>query len=84
MVQNAMDWQKHITHNAEICNGRATIRGTRVLVSVVLDNLAVGMGEEEIRRHYPVITSDHIRACLAYAAALARDEVIELPKASAA
>lgn len=46
------------------------------MVSVVLDNLAEGMAEEEIVRSYPTLTRDAIRAAIAYAADLARERVI--------
>jgi len=38
-----MRWQDHITTDPAVCHGRACIRGTRILVSVVLDNLAAGV-----------------------------------------
>ena len=37
-----MTWQERITVNPAVCHGKACIRGTRVMVSVVLDNLAAG------------------------------------------
>jgi uncharacterized protein (DUF433 family) len=54
-------------------HGQATVRGTRILVSIVLDALADGMTEEEILAEYPTLTVDGIRAA-AYGAELARDE----------
>jgi uncharacterized protein (DUF433 family) len=61
-----------------VCRGRPHVKGTRIMVSVVLDNLADGLTAEEITRSYPPLTVDDIRACLAHAAELARDEVISL------
>ena len=49
---------------------------TRVLVSVILDNLAEGVTAEEIVRDYPPLTLEDVRAAIAYAAALAREEVL--------
>ncbi len=46
------------------------------MVSVVLDNLAAGLLPDEIVRHYPTITIDDVRACVAYAAELARERLI--------
>lgn len=43
-----MRWQDHITTDPAVCNGRACIKGTRIPVSVVLDNLAAGTSLEEI------------------------------------
>ena len=46
-------WQERITINPAVCHGKACIRGTRVMVSVILDNLAVGVPREEIIGSYP-------------------------------
>lgn len=63
-----------IVRDPTICHGQATIRGTRVLVSVILDNLAAGITEDEILAGYPSVTREGVRAAIAYAAELARDE----------
>lgn len=55
---------------------RACVAGTRVTVSSVLDNLAEGLPIEEIVRSYPPLTVDDVRACMAYAAALAHEESV--------
>ncbi|BBL73909.1 DUF433 domain-containing protein [Methylomagnum ishizawai] len=73
-----MNWQDRITADPAICHGKPCIKGTRVPVSVVLDNLAAGESEAEILRGYPLETAD-IRAALAYAATLASERVIALP-----
>jgi uncharacterized protein (DUF433 family) len=57
-----------------ICHGKACIRGTRIMVSVVLANLADGMTEGEIRAEYPSLETEDIQAALAYAADLAGEE----------
>jgi uncharacterized protein (DUF433 family) len=56
------------------------VAGTRILVSVALDNLAAGLAPEDIMRSYPPLSSEDIRACLAYAASLAHEEVVPLPE----
>lgn len=73
------DWQERITINPAVCHGKACIRGTRVMVSVILDNLAAGVPHVEIIRSYPVIQEADIQAALAYAAELAREGTFELP-----
>ena len=55
-----MRWQKHITVDSNICHGRACIAGTRIPVSVVLDNLAAGLNSEDIQMSYPSLSSDDI------------------------
>ena len=67
-------WPERITSNPTICHGKPCIRGTRILVSVVLDNLAEGMSPTEIVQEYPPLIPEDVRAAMAYAAALAREE----------
>ena len=68
------NWHSRISIDPEICHGKACISGTRVLLSVVLDNLADGMTPDEIAAEYPPLGSADVRAAIAYAAALAREE----------
>jgi uncharacterized protein (DUF433 family) len=60
----------------KICGGQLCAKGTKVLVTVILDNLAEGLSREEILRSYPTLEPIHIDAALAYAAELAREESI--------
>jgi len=63
-----MNWKERISFNPEICHGKACIKGTRVLISVILDNLAEGTTEEEILKEYPSLQKGDIFAALQYAA----------------
>lgn len=74
-----MDWRDHITSDPNVCHGRACFRGTRVMVSVVLDNLAAGLTAEEIFESYPSLKPEAIQAAIAFAADLARERVVALP-----
>ncbi|MFN9856748.1 MAG: DUF433 domain-containing protein [Pseudanabaena sp.] len=65
-----------------ICHGRACIKGTRIMVSVILDNLAARVSEPEILKSYPTLTPEDIQAAISYAADLARERVILLPLAA--
>ena len=67
-----------ISVNPNICHGQACIKGTRIMVSVILDCLAAGMTEPEILAEYPTLTVEGIRAAAAYGSALAREEVLPL------
>ena len=67
-----MDWRKHIAVDSKVCHGQARVIGTRVLVSVVLDNLAAGVPEDEILASYPRLSREVVHACIAYGADLAR------------
>ncbi len=73
-----MDWKNYITVDPLVCHGRACFTGTRIFVSVILDNLSAGVPEEEILAEYPPISREHIRASIAYAAELAREQIISL------
>ena len=73
-----MDWREHITVDPNVCHGQACVKGTRVMVSVVLDNLAAGASYDEILRSYPTLDRGSIRAAVAYAAELARERVVNL------
>ena len=77
-----MNWRDHITVDPAVCHGKACIKGTRVMVSVVLDNLAAGEAPQDVARWYE-ISADDVRAALAYAADLARERVVPLPAARA-
>jgi uncharacterized protein (DUF433 family) len=70
-----MVWQDRISVNPVVCHGKACIKGTRVMVSVVLDNLAAGEPPDEIMRGYHIEKED-VRAAMQYAAELARETVI--------
>jgi uncharacterized protein (DUF433 family) len=69
-----VDWKERIVSDPAVCHGKACIRGTRIMVSVVLDNIVEGMTAEQIVREYPPLTKPDVQAALAYAATLAREE----------
>ncbi|MDD2230330.1 MAG: DUF433 domain-containing protein [Candidatus Cloacimonetes bacterium] len=71
-----MNWKKYITSDPTICHGAACIKGTRIMVSVVLDNLAAGLTAEEILGSYPTLTLASIRAAIAYAAELSHERLL--------
>jgi uncharacterized protein (DUF433 family) len=60
------DWRDRININPSVCHGKACIRGTRVMVSVILDNLAAGVPHEELLQSYPSIHKLDIQAAVAY------------------
>ncbi len=74
-----MNWQDYIIVDPEVCHGRACIRGTRVTVSVILDNIAAAVSTDDILMSYPSLTPEAIQAAVSYAAELARERVIALP-----
>ncbi len=59
---------KRITVNPKQMDGMPCIRGMRITVYDVLEYLASGMSEDEIRSDFPDLTREDIRTCLAFAA----------------
>ena len=74
-----MNWQDYITVDPAVCHGKACIKGTRIMVSVVLDNLAASQTPDEILRSYPSLSREAIQAAIAYAAELTRERVVAMP-----
>ena len=75
-----MSWQERISINPSICHGKACISGTRIMVSIILDNLAAGVSEEELLKSYPSLEHEDIMAAIGYAAELARERVVRVSK----
>ena len=74
----SMNWHEYISVDPNICHGQACIAGTRVMVTVVLDNLAAGLSAEEITKSYPSVSAEAVKAALLYAAELAKERIIPL------
>ncbi len=79
-----MDWRAHIAVDPRVCLGRACFTGTRIMVSVVLDNLAAGLTPEETSVGYPGLPPEAIQAAIAHAAELARERTVLLARPGAA
>lgn len=81
-----MDREKllaRISVDPNVCFGRPCIRGTRIWVSLVVDNLAEGVGEAELLEAYPQLVLEDIRAALLYAAEMTRERIIPVVAESA-
>jgi len=74
-----MNWHNYITVDPNVCHGNACIKGTRIMVSVVLDNLAAGLSLEEILSSYPSLEQESILAAISYVAELARERIVPMP-----
>ena len=68
-----MNWRDRITVDPNVCHGQACIKNTRIMASVVLDNLAAGIAVDELLASYPSMTAEDVQAAIAYAAELARE-----------
>ena len=76
---NRQQLLKRISVDTNVCFGKPCIRGTRIWVSLLVDNIAEGIPESEILEAYPQLKSEDIRAALAYAAEMTRERVIPIP-----
>lgn len=74
-----MRWEDYVTVDPDVCHGQACIRGTRIMVSVILDNLAAGLDVAEILRSYPSLSREAVQAAITYAAELAKERVVTIP-----
>ena len=69
---NIMNLEDRIVVDPSIRSGKPCIRGTRIAVYDVLEYLAGGMSETELLHDFPDLSTDDIRAVLAFAAARER------------
>ncbi|OGI47804.1 MAG: hypothetical protein A2637_02205 [Candidatus Muproteobacteria bacterium RIFCSPHIGHO2_01_FULL_65_16] len=70
---------KRISIDPRVCFGKPCIRGTRIWVSLILDNLADGVSEKELLEDYPALTHEDILAAIAYGAEMSRERYVPLP-----
>ena len=73
-----MDWRDYITVDPNVGHGQACVAGTRVMVAVILDNLAAGLTAEDIAESYPSVSVDAVTAALHYATELAKGRTVPL------
>ena len=67
---------KRISIDTAICGGKPCIRGHRIWVSLILDFLASGMNEQAVLKEYPQLTTEDIRACVAYGSEMTRERTV--------
>ena len=77
-----MKWQDRISISPQVCHGRPCIKGTRVMVSVILANLGEGESSEAIMRNYHV-TAEDIQASILFAADMADDQHLPIEQGAA-
>lgn len=69
------DYNQYFERRREICGGELVVKGTRVTVRTLLASLAEGASAEQIRADFPNVTSDALRAVVAFAAASAEEDL---------
>ena len=74
-----MNWRERIIVDPLVCHGKACVKGTRIMVSVILDNLAAGTSHADILSSYPSLAASDNQAAVAYAAEIARERFVSLP-----
>ncbi len=67
-----------ISVDPNVCHGQPCVKGTRIMVWLVLNYLASGDSIEDVLASYPGLTREDIRACLAYAAETTRETVVSI------
>jgi uncharacterized protein (DUF433 family) len=61
-----MSVNEYIVIDPDICNGKPTVKGTRITVQTVLEFLAAGESQDGIIKNYPRLTSASIQACIQF------------------
>jgi len=69
---------ERITISPNICHGQPCVRGSRIMVWLVLQYLANGDRVEDVLAAYPSLTAEDVQACLAYAAESARERILPI------
>ncbi len=64
---------KYIVADPQICHGKPTFKGTRIMVWQILDMLQSGMTDKEIVKEFPSLSEKHIKAALSYASSLTKE-----------
>jgi uncharacterized protein (DUF433 family) len=67
---------ERISINPKICHGQPCVKGTRIMVWLIVQYLANGDSMEDILAAYPSLTREDVQACLAYAAEVTRERVL--------
>ncbi len=69
-----LDWRDRISIKSKVCHGKPCIKGTRIMVSIILDYLKAGESIKTIQKEYPALKEEDLRAAISYAAWLAHEE----------
>lgn len=81
-IKNVEKLLERISIDPNVCFGKPCIKGTRIWVSLILDQLAAGASEREILKNYPPLAHEDILAAIAYGAEASRERIIPVPTKS--
>jgi uncharacterized protein (DUF433 family) len=68
--------EDRITADPKVLGGKPVVRGTRIAVSLVLEELAHNPEIKEILAAHPDLTRADVQACLSYAKAMVTGEEV--------
>jgi len=72
------DWRERISIDPNVCHGKPCIKGTRIMVWLIIECLANGDTIEDILEAYPSLTREDVLAALAYAAEMTKEKVVPI------
>lgn len=67
-----------ISINPKICHGQPCVRGTRIMVWLVVEYLAGGDSIEAVLEAYPSLTREDVQACLVFAAEMTKERILPI------
>jgi uncharacterized protein (DUF433 family) len=70
-----MSFEEAFERNPKVAGGQPVLKGTRVPLRTVLASLAEGCSFEEILKNFPSLTTEHLRAAVAFAASSAQEDL---------
>lgn len=78
----ALGGDGRIVSNPAICHGNPVVRGTRILVWLVLEYLSNGDSVDDLIAAYPALSREDVSACLRYASKAAKERVVPVEMAA--
>jgi uncharacterized protein (DUF433 family) len=76
MKEDQRLYQERIIADPRILAGKPVVKGTRIAVDLVLEELAQNPAIDELLAAHPDLTRDDVQACLAYARAIVTGEEV--------
>jgi len=71
-----LEWKERISIDPNVCHGKPCIKGTRIMVWIIVGCLANGDTIEDVLEAYPALSREDALAALAYAAEMTREKII--------
>ena len=78
----ALNGEERIVANPAVCHGTPVVRGTRIMVWLILEYLANGDSVDDVLAAHPGLSREDVSACLAYASKAARERVVPVEMAA--